>query len=649
LPEDVDLSKFVHYGKKTTRLGNRPIKEATSTNYEGQYRQIWRYCAMRGKYESMLMLLSPVPKNVPSMEVSVCEEFGRFKRNEPNSPHMSTDGSTQLKDVFGLPMTSDGGWNNPKIMEHFKAAIGDLHVANDRGGQYMEPCDDCLALPSGERYKGCAHHAGHPRVIRNGNPTSNQIFLNMKIEMVNLAEEAGYEEEGSSQYLPSDLRRLRTNLLSSGSIVDLQTWTIVILACREAWRHDDYHLLTMESLLPKFFQIRQEQISALAIKVKGKSDTSKIKQKIHADHETPDLCPVRALLIYMHILGIQDGYLFPSEQELFDPPADGHYKTMVDYSNFLKSFKELSDRILPPRDGLKTGCQTFRKTFYVLAVFGGGEQADVQMSARHASQKQSLKYRKDAMSLFTHHQENPNPADNVSKWKPIHIDGSGGNAALMNLQAGYLEMTAASVAPFYIRNMLGVKATNPLQTSIPFLFDVAMKHGMDRLDPDEAIQAWIGKNIHPDKVETLNTLIGAVVTKQVKRIVKQSDESLLLARSVAAIPVPPVLVPDVKAPTAKKQKVENDLQARHGLGSMDARKKLETMTTLWNDKPNWQKPLTSGAKSFSVKHLAPAMNCLEGHFGGSIDAFLKQYPSFQHTTFPKKHCGGRGSCCVPKN
>jgi len=95
----------------------------------------------------MLMLIWPAPSNVPSMELAVMEEFPRFKRLDPNAPLMSTDDSEQLKDIFGELMTCDGGWNNPKNTEHFKAAIGDLHIANSRGGQYVEHCDACRALP----------------------------------------------------------------------------------------------------------------------------------------------------------------------------------------------------------------------------------------------------------------------------------------------------------------------------------------------------------------------------------------------------------------------------------------------------------------------------------------------------------------------
>lgn len=652
LPKDVDFSTHIFQGEKTTRLGNRPIAPNTSLLYEEQFRQFFRYCALRGEYQPLLLLLVPSIPNAPSMDVEVVESFGRFKRLQPNAPLMSTDGSEQLKDAFGNPFTADGGWNAPKQVEHFKAAISNIHVANDLGGQYVEHCDACRALPARQRHKGCIIHSGDPRLIRKGNPAEHQTFLNMKTSMMKVAADEGYEENGSSQLLPSDLRLLRTHLLSSGSIIALQTWVIIIVSVKQALRHDDAYDMNLEHFLPALFEVQQTGIAALGVEVNGKADQKWIKQKLFADDEYPDLCPVRPLLVYMHLIGIKGGYLFPSANEILNEcPANGIYKTTYEYQGFLKSFKELCHRVLPPREGLKVGCQTFRKTFYVLAVFGGGEESDVQMSARHKSQDQSLKYRKDAKMLLDTHKQHPNPANNVSKWKAIHVDGSGGNAAILTALAGYTAISPSLVPDYFVRDILGVSETNPLAKQIPYLIDVAMKHGMN-LDPDREIEKWIAENVHPDKADQLASLIGKVVRKHVENIVNTSDENnnLLLARSVAAIPVPTVEATTfMNEPSSKKRKAsaeKNDLSDRHSLNTLDtAREKVEMMVTLWETKPTWATPLTPGAKSFVIKFLTPAMNCLAKHFSGDVSSFVEKYQDFKHTTFPTKCCNGKGTSC----
>jgi hypothetical protein len=653
LPENIDLSSYEFYGQKqlTPRLRNRPIEMNTSYMYEQQYRQFWKYCAIRGKYQPMLMLLSPAPLNVPSMDLSVVEEFPRFKRLPPGTPLMSIDGSTQVKDILGTPMTSEGSWNAPKICEHFQAAIGNIHEANGRAGQYCDPCDACRALPLEEKHKGCQHHLGEPRLFAKGNPVEHQDFKNTAESLKKKANEAGYKEHGSSQLLPSDIRILNNNLLSSGTIVGLQTWVIVISAIKQAWRHDDFYDMCLEKFLPQHFQIRRDLLSALALQVFGKADKQWIPQKLHADNEYPELCPCRPLLIYMHIIGIKGGYLFPSESELFDPPADGIYKTTINYQTFLESFKELCHRILPPRKDLKIGCQTFRKSFYVVAVFGGGEESDVRMSARHASPRNSEKYRQDAMTCYVTHKEHPNPSNNVSSWKPIHIAGSGGNSALMTAYSGFEYVDPSFVGTYYVRTVLGIPETNPLEKNIPFLIQAAMRHGIDNVDPDEELNEWVSNNVHPSKVQELQSLIGGCVQKQVRTIVNCSDQNMLLARSVAVLPAPPAGFV-LQEQTSKRQKVaseKNDLHERHEPSTLQPREKIQVMLKLWDSRESWPKPLTPGAKTFNIKHLTPVMRCLENHFHRNVDLFLTEYPHYKHTTFTKEYCGGIGSGCCPKN
>ena len=74
------FTDFEYQGVKSRRLGNRHIKGQTKSNYESSWRQLWRFCAYKGDYDSMLMLLPSVPKGAPSMKLETVEEFLRFKR-----------------------------------------------------------------------------------------------------------------------------------------------------------------------------------------------------------------------------------------------------------------------------------------------------------------------------------------------------------------------------------------------------------------------------------------------------------------------------------------------------------------------------------------------------------------------------------------
>jgi len=89
-------------------------------------------------------------------------------------------------------------------------------------------------------------------------------------------------------------------------------WAIIMLATKQGLRHDEFHEIEMKHFLPRLFEVpeSEDRIIALAMKVFGKSDESWVNMKIHADDVYPDLCPVRPLLIYMHLIGIKGGISF---------------------------------------------------------------------------------------------------------------------------------------------------------------------------------------------------------------------------------------------------------------------------------------------------------------------------------------------------
>ena len=168
-----------------------------------------------------------------------------------------------------------------------------------------------------------------------------------------------YQEKGSSQLLISDLRLLRSNLLSTNNIIGLQTWVIILIAVMLFLRYDEYHGIQMEDFLVDIFEITERSIDALVLKVFGKSDKTWVNLKLWADHKYPDLCPVRHLLVYLYLTGIKSGCLFPCAKELLGPPpADGCYKEPIKYGKFLKSMQKLCKEVLPEREDLKIGAHS---------------------------------------------------------------------------------------------------------------------------------------------------------------------------------------------------------------------------------------------------------------------------------------------------
>jgi len=140
LGEEQLSATFSYEGKKSTRLGNRPVAENTKDNYEGNYRQLWRYCVITGNYEDMLVLLSPCPKNVPSMKLETVEGFLRFKRQQKGVQLTKVSSSDPICDVFGKLLACNGKWRAPKNADIFKAAIMGLYKASSKRNTFHGFC-----------------------------------------------------------------------------------------------------------------------------------------------------------------------------------------------------------------------------------------------------------------------------------------------------------------------------------------------------------------------------------------------------------------------------------------------------------------------------------------------------------------------------
>lgn len=117
-----------------------------------------------------------------------------------------------------------------------------------------------------------------------------------------------------------------------------------------------------------------------------------------ANPENRLLCPVIHLLIFIFMTKHSEGYLFPSIEELSNPPSDRIFTSTFQYASFLSQIQNLFKTLLK-RDG-PFGTHTLRKTAYLLAVWGGGADMEIMQSARHKTYQNSVKYKLDANALL---------------------------------------------------------------------------------------------------------------------------------------------------------------------------------------------------------------------------------------------------------
>ena len=648
LREGKQFGDFEYEGPNTKRLGNLCIAVTTKTNYEEQLKQLWRFCAIKGDYESMLLMITPTPPYAPSMRVETVEEFLRFKRQAKNMPLTTFDGSGTIKDIRGEIITTEGHWKAPRQAGIYSAAVSAIHCQNRKGGEYADACDGCR-----DGTCNIQAHSAAPKLLRSGNPTTDCIFKNSMRQRKK--DSVGYQEEGASQLLPSDLRDLRTTLLNSQSIVDLQTWTIIIVSVCLFLRHDKFHSIKVEQFDPSLFCIKEDQLAWLALRIMGKCDKLWYTFRLCADDKHPDLCPVRAIAVYSYLIGIKGGCLFPSERELLNPPEDGIYKTTIVYTTLMAQLKRLCDNHLQPRKGgVKIGCHTFRKTGYLVAVFGDANDMNLMVSARHKSQTEAKTYKRDASALLAIHRELPNPKNDVSKWQSILMQ-SVGTAGLMTASGGSLPMDFVQIGEYFVKDLLHVMAEHPTAKSPSYL----MLRSLDYVkteDPEQSFQAYCCR-IHPAEAVNLKQVVNSTVAHCIKTINRsEADAKLPPALSQAEQGISGSRVGHAQeGPAQKKAKSDNNNDT--SVDNLDERKTLKHLTTakekiicmvrimerVENSQAEAKKTkrpfkMTSGAKSFVSRSLKPAINCVKTHFGGNTDAFCEKYPSFNHTTFSANHC-----------
>ena len=476
-----------------------------------------------------------------------------------------------------------------------------------------------------------------------------------------LKEGKSYVEVGSMQLLPVDLRMLRTHLLSTPSVTNLQTWVTIIVATLLLLRHDEFHTIAEAEFQSAMFSIPDATkiVESLVLQVCGKVDRKWIMLRLYADHQYPELCPVRPLLVYLYAIKWKGGYIFPQQQELHKPPSDGVYTTTICHSTLNRQIQDLCRKVLQPRSNMKVGCQTWRKTGYCLAIFGEADRDDLKMSARHSKKsKDAPSYSKDAAGPYQMQKQNPNPLNFVRDWVNIVVQNTG-NAEIMASLSGSRYTEMKDLPEFFVRECLGIGAQHPRAEDTHFLLQTATNYVKNN-EPEKQFQE-LTEDMHPDKKCKLETCVGALVIQRTRAVVCCSGEGQgTVSLAMTAMAMPPVKRIAVDhsddnqqaasgVPASTSTSRTNDFPERHGLkqNGFSALEKIKTMDSIYKKEQLGTMKLTEGAKSFCKKFLHPAINCLNNHFNGDVEAFARRYPNFKHTLFPKQCCKGRGRTCSP--
>jgi hypothetical protein len=129
----------------------------------------------------------------------------------------------------------------------------------------------------------------------------------------------------------------------------------------------------------------------------------------------------RHLLAYLYVIGWKGGYLFPSMDELYNPPADGKYKTMMTESTLYSSLKDIFTEVLRRADKLGSHCA--RKTAYLFGTMRGALLEMLMLAADHDCWAVALRYFKDSESIMQINRVYREPTQALGLWKNPHCSG----------------------------------------------------------------------------------------------------------------------------------------------------------------------------------------------------------------------------------
>jgi hypothetical protein len=633
------------------RFGNRPLTPQGIDLYVGLLRQQWRFCAWIKDYESMLILVTPhgavgeeQQQARPAMKPSTIDLMLRFKRETKDTPLENTAGIPVL-DIFGKPVHCDGAWNNPQKADQLCSAISAVHDAwelhsNTQG--FKEACEGCRSLPLQDRNRGCHVCVGStgPRPYRVGNPCHTQIVKNT----LKNVQDPNYQEVGNSQLTPKDLRIIRQALLAPNQLEGLAIYTMILCGCKLFARQDEVGKIEIEHFVPELFLRENGRVHALCVKIRGKSDEGEWQYRwIWADDDCPDLCPVRHLLCYIFLGGHMGGFLFPRSKEFGqDKPADGIYRTSISYNTFRMWFKKFISELLQNPD-LKVGLHMWRKTAYLLGIWGGGDWTDLKVSARHKSDKEAEKYAKDALALQQLQTIFYDHDNRVGKWKSIVCQAPSQAERMAATGSDAQGIPLHQLAEEFVTNSLACPPGHLHRFNQRELLNLSMKYTCQPTLLEE--MRLITQNFHlaPDAMQAFQGILNRALADQRQRLIAnfqiQNAQPAQPAVAVAQFAVS-------QSNKRQRRHGNNDLEGRGEISRLQSvREKVEAIRRL--QVPESTTDLTGAACTYMRRTITPILGCLKNHCGDDVDVFVARWDDAFVMKF-SACCDGKSTHACPR-
>jgi hypothetical protein len=500
--------------------GTRPLVNLGA--YETHYHWFVKFCFAVGDYSSVLMFDDHCPIYCIPPDVETMVAYCNSRVGEIGMKVVDSTGKSLYLDKGGAHVFCLGGWSDPLRLDHFRAAIHAVITARLQDSSYCDACAECLQLnATDKRSNGCAFHHGRPLLMRTGDPSKDRVYLNNSIRV---KKESHHKVHGAGQLLPGDVRDVLNTLVSENSIEKLQIATMLIISIHLFLRKDEISKMSMD----KFYldlTISSDVAkppAGLNVGVKGKTDKTEVNFYIWLNNETPDLCPMRYLLVYVYCAGIKGGTLFPNWDELKTPPVSGVHVTKIAEKDLYKEVNHLWFNVLKRQT--KLGTHTCRKTGYLWACLGGGDPVrdellhEVMQAARHKTFNVAVKYLQNARSLAENiRQHGYQTRHAVRTWKTPFVGNLLENHRDLCMEDKCSTRTIYEHACHFVNNILNITPASPKHNHPAYILKQAIAYQPDET-AQETLDAVLGNLAAPVALSirtAINTITSSAMARQV--------------------------------------------------------------------------------------------------------------------------------------
>lgn len=548
LAEKLCSERGIEYQKLSITGGNGSgqaavaVSDPTFIRYSGLWPHLLDFLILIEDFESAILVhQAECPTHPPPVSLASAIIYIRYRVFLPGTEiHIpGTDqpfryGSQQSK------LKAVGGWTGQSTIKLYSSALALLHgFYETTKGSYQEQCMQCKTFSLDDIRKGhaCPIHAGlgGPRYYRSGNVSHEPSYCSAQKQLLEYAE-GTYVSRHTVAFLPAELRAIRTSLLASNSLKDLMIWTAIILGSRLFLRIDEVLDLRVDSFLPKFFLVKEKRVSALMVRIQGKTDATPQHFLVWDHEECPEFSPVRSLLLFLAISGRKSGYLFPKLDQIKREEATDPYS----YNSFLKDLKHLYTKVLKKElvkeDGTKmcAGTHALRKTAYLLVYWAikqglltprmlleeyglpAEDVASILNDARHSGASASQTYLQDAPALFQVERLaaqdgiNKSILNKVGCYKAIYVNFPESVLSVADPSGVSTRQNSKSLpdlAYWFVHTLLETPVNAQLGGCISAMCDKALNMDKHSNPDDEAMFARFQQHLPPDAFAELKSWI----------------------------------------------------------------------------------------------------------------------------------------------